>query len=314
MGNGEWGMGNGQMPAGTCDRVPASTSRSLPATPRRQRIGISFPIPHSPFPISVHSPFPIPHSPLRTGITLLEVLIAVGVLSIGLLALASLIPIGKYQLAEGAKLDRGSTLGRAAFRNLLVGEWLRPEMWLYAPSNGNVGTPVVAGNRFMPFTSSIGVGQPPMVPLVLDPLMIGMNNPTYGGGGANASGQRLVQTFPYGIGSGSQGGPDGIAPIIPRITLRNVPGPAYVQRNTLAMQPLTPGGAERLFRGTDDLVFNNAIQLQTSSYMSVTTAGVESGDTFISSGSTPTAQYVGANGVNNTERDYACRRAIIPGS
>ncbi len=135
MGNGEWGIGDQKCGMGN-RQTPAAINcagESLPPLPCSGAV-------------SEHRSF-IPHSPLRTGITLLEVLIAVAVLTIGLLSLASLIPIGKYQLSEATKFDRGSTIGRTAYRTLQVGQWLRPEMWLYAPSNGNVGTPVVAGEH-----------------------------------------------------------------------------------------------------------------------------------------------------------------------
>ena len=147
---------------------------------------------------------------LRAGITLLEVLIATGVLSIGLLAIASLIPVGKYQLSQAVKMDRSSNLGRAAFRTLPVAEWLRPDMWLYANNQ-----PVLKNNRFQ---LMMGQYPPPMVPVVLDPLMIGVNTPP--SLGATGNGLQLVQTFPYGLQSGGAGTPENSAPVIPRITLR----------------------------------------------------------------------------------------------
>ena len=46
--------------------------------------------------------------------SLLEVLAAIGVLSIGLLGLAALLPIGRYTIGEATKADRAGQCGRAA--------------------------------------------------------------------------------------------------------------------------------------------------------------------------------------------------------
>jgi hypothetical protein len=68
------------------------------------------------------------HSPLsalsRRGISLLEVLIAIGVLSIGLLSVTALIPIGKLAMRETNKSDRTGACGRAALRDLKVRQLL----------------------------------------------------------------------------------------------------------------------------------------------------------------------------------------------
>jgi prepilin-type N-terminal cleavage/methylation domain-containing protein len=54
----------------------------------------------------------------RRGVTLMEVLISIFVLSIGMLGVAALIPIGRHTLVETAKADRGGACGRAAMRIL----------------------------------------------------------------------------------------------------------------------------------------------------------------------------------------------------
>ena len=62
----------------------------------------------------------------RRGVSLLEVLAAIGVLSIGLLGLAALLPIGRYTIAEATKADRAGHCGRAALRNVVVRRMLDP--------------------------------------------------------------------------------------------------------------------------------------------------------------------------------------------
>ena len=58
--------------------------------------------------------------------SLLEVLAAIGVLSIGLLGLAALLPIGRYTIGEATKADRAGQCGRAALRDVIVRRMLDP--------------------------------------------------------------------------------------------------------------------------------------------------------------------------------------------
>ena len=67
--------------------------------------------------------------------SLLEVLAAIGVLSIGLLGLAALLPVGRYTLAEATKADRGGQCGRAALRDVVVRRMLDYHNW-YDPTQG----------------------------------------------------------------------------------------------------------------------------------------------------------------------------------
>jgi len=52
----------------------------------------------------------------RRGVTLMEVLISIFVLSVGMLGVAALIPIGRHTLVEAGKADRAGACGRAAMR------------------------------------------------------------------------------------------------------------------------------------------------------------------------------------------------------
>jgi hypothetical protein len=68
------------------------------------------------------------------------VLAAIGVLSIGLLGLAALLPVGRYTLSEAAKADRSGTCGRAAMRDIIVRRMLDSNNW-FPSSNSN--TPIL---------------------------------------------------------------------------------------------------------------------------------------------------------------------------
>jgi prepilin-type N-terminal cleavage/methylation domain-containing protein len=109
---------------------------------------------------------PSPLSPppsSRRGLTLLEVLVSMGILTIGLLAVASLIPIGKLAMTETNKADRTGMCGRAALREIKVRRMLDQSNWQAAPG-------------FNPFT-------PFVRPFVIDPLGCanGLNATNVGG-------------------------------------------------------------------------------------------------------------------------------------
>ena len=63
----------------------------------------------------------------RHGITLLEVLISMGILTIGLASVAALIPAGRSQAVKAAIYDRGSTLASNAAADLITRGFLRTE-------------------------------------------------------------------------------------------------------------------------------------------------------------------------------------------
>jgi len=67
--------------------------------------------------------------PLHTGITLLEVLVTIFILSLGLLGVAALIPIGKFSMIETEKSDRTGTCGRAGLREVQVRRMLDYRSW-----------------------------------------------------------------------------------------------------------------------------------------------------------------------------------------
>jgi hypothetical protein len=62
--------------------------------------------------------------------SLIEVLAAIGVLSIGLLALAALLPVGRYTINEATKADRTGDCGRAALHDVVVRRMLDSDYWV----------------------------------------------------------------------------------------------------------------------------------------------------------------------------------------
>lgn len=79
---------------------------------------------------------------MKRGISLLEVLIAIFVTAVGLLACAALIPVGSFQIGEANKNTRAWDLAQAASRQIRVQDMLNPQRWtdgggFPAPSPGN---------------------------------------------------------------------------------------------------------------------------------------------------------------------------------
>lgn len=69
----------------------------------------------------LRTPYKLPSptaSRLRSGISLLEVLIAMFILSVGLLGLAALLPVGQSDIVAAGKSDRSSAAGRLAMRDI----------------------------------------------------------------------------------------------------------------------------------------------------------------------------------------------------
>jgi hypothetical protein len=112
----------------------------------------------------------------------MEVLISMFVLAVGLLGVAALIPAGRHEIVEAAKLDNASMVGRAAFRDIQVRGYLNPTGWVMDPSTtasySLVYHPTTAPAK--PFTSYNSGGPQPesarYVGYVIDPL--GLTLPT----------------------------------------------------------------------------------------------------------------------------------------
>ncbi|OYV91438.1 MAG: hypothetical protein B7Z73_05520 [Planctomycetia bacterium 21-64-5] len=71
-----------------------------------------------------------PSAAARSGISLIEVLISIGVLSIGVLGVASLLPVATFYTNDANKYDRSSTLAQEAYHDLLVRDYLSAKKWV----------------------------------------------------------------------------------------------------------------------------------------------------------------------------------------
>jgi hypothetical protein len=108
--------------------------------------------------------------PVRRGISLMEVLISIFVLSIGLLGVAAIIPLGQMALWETAKADRSGACGRAAIREIQVSRLLDYRYWYWRGNIWGFNPPYqVAANRIADNFAAVN-GCHDDMPFVVDPL------------------------------------------------------------------------------------------------------------------------------------------------
>lgn len=65
----------------------------------------------------------------RGGVSLLEIMISIGVVGIGLLGVAALIPLAHYKAAEGVREERKALFGRRAYREFFIHGFNQPGRW-----------------------------------------------------------------------------------------------------------------------------------------------------------------------------------------
>lgn len=136
------------------------------------------------------------------GISLLEVLIAIGIVAIGLVSIVALIPVGAIQVQKANVQERTATLGLNAAKEFQVRGMHSLQGWLrynganwvsYLPLN----LTVTDGATLPPMPD-----QPFLPPVAIDPLMVAVGQAE----GKSAA----VSTFPANYAGG---------PLMPRLTL-----------------------------------------------------------------------------------------------
>jgi Tfp pilus assembly protein PilV len=71
----------------------------------------------------------------RRGISLMEVLISMGILTIGLVSVISLIPAGRSQATKASAIDRSASLAQNAAADFINRGFMRPSGWNATPSS-----------------------------------------------------------------------------------------------------------------------------------------------------------------------------------
>ena len=164
----------------------------------------------------------------RSGLSLIEVLASIGIISIGLLGLASLLPVGLVTIFQATKADRAGNCGRMAMRELVVHRMLDNRYWYNNGQPVNVGAsawcypPPIAGIAGAPTTY-----MPPS--FLIDPLGVtnGLSGVTFGNG----------------------------ATTVPRATLGTLTASG-------SLVPYLPAVADAIFRGSDDIIATDPLNMK----------------------------------------------------
>lgn len=197
----------------------------------------------------------------RRGVSLLEVLISMFVMMVGLLGVASLLPVGQHSLAESAKADRAGTCGRAGLREVRARGILDPMTWVIYDTNTRDWTrrppmswiPSTASAAAWSFDAEQAGNRSQAY--VIDPLYLAHNR--YPTETTYDSGTTYLSSVRFGYSS------NGNLPFIWRasllkqpLRLRDIPVPpsSATAASSLLMLP----AARRLFTFEDDLSFEVA--------------------------------------------------------
>ncbi len=187
-----------------------------------------YPAPGVPLPLPARkrrkrrTPFHFHPSP-RRGLSLIEVLMSIFVLTTGLLGIAMVIPAGNALMVEAAKSDRSGACGRAALNELQVRGWLKPGEAVGWVTKDTGGTGYQSALSIVSNTSCIRFGQS----FAIDPLFLSAP--------AN-DGNPMVRPFPY---------RNATTVAMPRITIYD---------NTAGVLPFPV--ADRILSWGDELIFN----------------------------------------------------------
>ncbi|MEM7452962.1 MAG: hypothetical protein AAF456_01280 [Planctomycetota bacterium] len=160
----------------------------------------------------------------RPGITVIEVLTAMVVALIGVFGVMILIPFAVRQAESGLDLDNANRMARNGIANFEIGQFQSTARW----TTSAVGTPAF---------SPIGVNAETTL-WAIDPLRV------------TADTAGVFGSFPPELGSVAAGKEPLLQ--IPELNLN------YFDLTNSQLQPFDAGMARRMFRSTDDLVFETS--------------------------------------------------------
>lgn len=138
-------------------------------------------------PCSAQPPAPSPQPP-RRAISLTEVLIAMGILTLGLLGVAAIFPVGGWYIQKADIADRGSAIAQSVMSDIVARGMLNPSSWYVMvpynrksagnlwdtgfPSDGKFATSLKLGTFSRPFALTLNeaLSQPAVA---TDPTLLG---------------------------------------------------------------------------------------------------------------------------------------------
>ena len=110
---------------------------------------------------------PISERSTRFGMTLVEIMAAILVLSIGLVGVLSAIPFGGLRMSQMQEADNSSALGRNAARTMKANGWSNPANWRYENGFENANSVLTNGNLNLTF------------PFFVDPISKSVDPPEF---------------------------------------------------------------------------------------------------------------------------------------
>ena len=110
---------------------------------------------------------PISGRSTRFGMTLIEIMAAILVLSIGLVGVISAIPFGGLRLSQMQEADNSSALGRNAARTMKANGWANPANWWFENGFENPNSVLPNGNLNLTF------------PFFVDPISKSVSPPEF---------------------------------------------------------------------------------------------------------------------------------------
>ena len=177
----------------------------------------------------------------RRGVSLLEVLFSIGVISIGLLGVIALYPLALGQIGTGIVADRSAREGQNAVELFSARGMGRPDqlLWFMSTATPAVVDTSTSGATLLPDGLNSG--------LLIDPMFVAVNRQTNGGGyDARLFPYYTRQAIPNPLPSGSPYATS-FDPRLRRVTLRS---------SVAATTIMNAAQAELLFRSDDDLSFD----------------------------------------------------------
>ena len=176
----------------------------------------------------------------RHGVSLLEVMFALGVIVIGLLGVVAVVPVGLSQLGTGTVADRASRTGLDAVEEIALRGMARSDQWLDRGSTA-IGDPRnSASPPVPPATTTLRVlRNGPRTSFCLDPRFVARHENSI------VTGTNPIlnpSTFPYTTNNAT-------VPRMMRISLRDAP-------DSSSASIMTSAQADSVFVTADDLVFD----------------------------------------------------------
>lgn len=206
-----------------------------------------------------------------SGVSLLEVLISIFVLSVGLLAVVAVLPVGIYAIREAAKSDRAAACGQAILNDVKVRGMINPNNWRDADGSVVSERRPPAFDEPDPPVSVARGGFPLGESYAIDSLNLAVQT--------SANSRDRLRSFPYNIRRLDGFAGDSFPQLLPGRVWRWT----RMRRVTWSGVGLNPLLASRVFGWHDDLVIPvpaDETQRPRQMFVNRSASGVVEGRTF----------------------------------